>query len=53
MGTGSIWYRRFKFRYWREILIQYFDDIRLEAVGDYYFKSDGLSMFDININGHY
>ncbi len=29
------------------------DDIRLEAVGDYYFKSDGFSMFDININGHY
>lgn len=29
------------------------DNICLEAVGDYYFKSDGFLMFDININGHY
>lgn len=29
------------------------DAIRLEAVGDYYFETDGFSMFDVNINGHY
>ena len=29
------------------------DAIRLEAVGDYYLKSDGVSMFDVDINGHY
>ncbi|MDY5320754.1 MAG: outer membrane beta-barrel protein [Prevotella sp.] len=29
------------------------DAIRLEAVGDYYLKKDGFSMFDINLNGHY
>ena len=29
------------------------DAIRLEAVGDYYLKSDGFSMFDVNVNGHY
>lgn len=27
--------------------------IRLEAVGDYYFETDGFSMFDVNVNGHY
>ena len=27
--------------------------IRLEAVGDYYLKSDGFTMFDVNVNGHY
>ena len=29
------------------------DAIRLEAVGDYYLKTDGFSMFDVNVNGHY
>ena len=29
------------------------DVIRLEAVGDYYLKTDGFSMFDVNVNGHY
>lgn len=29
------------------------DAIRLEAVGDYYLKKDGFSMFDVNVNGHY
>lgn len=29
------------------------DAIRLEAVGDYYPKSDYFSMFDVNVNGHY
>ena len=29
------------------------DAIRLEAVGDYYLKTDGFSMYDININGQY
>ena len=29
------------------------DNIRLEAVGDYYLKTDGFSMFDVNVNGHY
>lgn len=29
------------------------DAIRLEAVGDYYLKSDGFTMFDVNVNGHY
>lgn len=29
------------------------DVIRLEAVGDYYLETDGFSMFDVNINGHY
>ena len=27
--------------------------IRLEAVGDYYLKTDGFTMFDVNVNGHY
>lgn len=27
--------------------------IRLEGVADYYLKTDGFSMFDVNINGHY
>ena len=29
------------------------DAIRLEAVGNYYLKTDGFSMFDVNVNGHY
>lgn len=29
------------------------DAIRLEAVGDYYLKKEGFSMFDINLNAHY
>lgn len=29
------------------------DAIRLEGVGNYYLKTDGLSMWDINVNGHY
>ena len=29
------------------------DVIRIEAVGDYYLKTDGFSMFDVNVNGHY
>lgn len=29
------------------------DAIRLEGVFDYYPKSDGFSMFDVNVNGHY
>lgn len=29
------------------------DAIRLEAVGEYYPETDGYSMFDISINGHY
>lgn len=29
------------------------DIIRLEAVGDYYLKTDGFTMFDVNVNGHY
>ncbi|WP_455674611.1 porin family protein [Phocaeicola sp.] len=29
------------------------DQIRLEPSADYYFKNDGLSMFDINLNAHY
>lgn len=29
------------------------DAIRLEAVGDYYLKKDGFSMYDVNLNGHY
>lgn len=29
------------------------DALRLEPSIDYYFKKDGLSMFDINLNAHY
>lgn len=29
------------------------DAIRLEGVGNYYLKTDGFSMWDINVNGHY
>lgn len=29
------------------------DVVRLEAVGDYYLETDGYSMFDVNVNGHY
>lgn len=29
------------------------DNIRLEGVGDYYLKTDGVTMFDLNVNGHY
>lgn len=29
------------------------DQIRLEPSLDYFFKNDGLSMFDINLNAHY
>ena len=29
------------------------DAIRLEVVGDYYLKTDGFTMFDVNVNGHY
>lgn len=29
------------------------DAVRLEAVGDYYLKKEGFSMFDINLNAHY
>ena len=28
------------------------DAIRLEGVGNYYLKTDGFSMWDINVNGH-
>ncbi len=29
------------------------DHIRLEASFDYFFKNDGVSMWDINVNAHY